>query len=164
MAYGERSYGSKYEEFHTGPDGEHVYRHASEYSAQIRADIKAAVAAGDLPGKPTTYSVTCENYAGGRSIRVVIRDLPNAWVEPNSEEAGRMFLFAPADQKVPSKEAVRTERDIKAMLNSYNYDGSDAMTDYYDVNFYGFVDVETEWAADWRARETARKAAKRAEA
>ena len=28
----------------------------------------------------------------------------------------------------------------KAFVNSYNYDNSDIMTDYFDVNFYGFVE------------------------
>ncbi len=28
---------------------------------------------------------------------------------------------------------------IRAIMDSYNYDGSDAMTDYFDVRFYGNV-------------------------
>jgi hypothetical protein len=32
------------------------------------------------------------------------------------------------------------------------------MTDYYDVNYYGHVEIESEWSADWRARQKAKKA------
>lgn len=158
MAYGERSYGEKYEEFHTGPDGERIYRRASEYSAQIRKDIKEAVKAGILPGKPTTYSVTCESYSGGRSVTVVARDLPGAWVEPDSEEAGQFYGYVSPGQKVLSKQALEVNRLLQQMVDVYNYDGSDAMTDYFDVNYYGFARIESEWDADWRAREKARRA------
>lgn len=34
------------------------------------------------------------------------------------------------------------KKDITIMLESYNYDRSDVMTDYFDYNFYGFVDIE----------------------
>lgn len=34
------------------------------------------------------------------------------------------------------------EKDIVSMLESYNYDRSDIMTDYFDKNFCGFVDIE----------------------
>lgn len=159
MAYPERSYGEKYHAFHRGPNGERVWRKASEYSAQIRKDIKEAVKAGTLPGAPTTYSVTCESYSGGRSVRVVARDLPGAWVEPDSEESGEHYRFTSPGQKVLSKQAVAVQRLLKRMVDAYNYDGSDAMTDYYDVNYYGFAEIESEWSADWRAREKARKAA-----
>lgn len=32
--------------------------------------------------------------------------------------------------------------DIEKYMDSYNYDKSDVMTDYFDYNFYGFVDYE----------------------
>lgn len=34
------------------------------------------------------------------------------------------------------------KKDIENMLESYNYNRSDVMTDYFDVSFYGFVDLE----------------------
>lgn len=34
------------------------------------------------------------------------------------------------------------KKDIENMLESYNYNRSDVMTDYFDYNFYGFVEVE----------------------
>lgn len=43
---------------------------------------------------------------------------------------------------IPNKEAHAIVSDIYTMLNAYNYDGSDAMTDYFDRNFLDFVDLE----------------------
>lgn len=34
------------------------------------------------------------------------------------------------------------KKNITNLLNSYNYDKGDVMTDYFDSNFYGFVDLE----------------------
>lgn len=34
------------------------------------------------------------------------------------------------------------KKDIANMLESYNYNRSDVMTDYFDYNFYGFVDID----------------------
>lgn len=31
--------------------------------------------------------------------------------------------------------------DVKALMNSYNYDDSDSMIDYFDVNFYGSIGI-----------------------
>lgn len=43
-----------------------------------------------------------------------------------------------------------TQKMLKELLDSYNWDGSDIMTDYFDVRFYGFVDMESEKSyASW---------------
>lgn len=44
--------------------------------------------------------------------------------------------------RTPALEALLKE--LKALMNAYNYDHSDIMTDYFDVRFYGSTDV------DWR--------------
>ena len=153
----QRSYGSKYEEFHRNPDGSRRYRKASEISAAIRADIKEAVAKGELP--KATYSVTCKNFSGGCSVDVTVQDLPGAWVPQNDPEAVEVYRWLPGDQKILSKRAAEVRDKVKEIWSAYNYDGSDAMTDSFDVNYYGGVDIEDEWSAEWRAREKARKAA-----
>lgn len=38
------------------------------------------------------------------------------------------------------------EEDIKRFVNQYNYDYSDPMTDYYDVRFYFFIDIDYKYA------------------
>lgn len=43
---------------------------------------------------------------------------------------------------VKSVKTLNIENDIKTMLENYNYNKSDIMSDYFDYNFYGFVDME----------------------
>lgn len=43
---------------------------------------------------------------------------------------------------VKSVKTLKIENDIKTMLENYNYNRSDIMSDYFDYNFYGFVDME----------------------
>jgi hypothetical protein len=146
----ERSYGTKYQEFFTDGKGEHVWRTAAEIAAQIRADIKAEVAAGALP--KATYSVTSETYSGGRSIRVVIRDLPfEAWVEGEHPHwpGEKIEVLTPAAKEVQSK--------VQAIHRAYNYDGSEIQVDYFDVNYYGQVEVESPSSRDFRLSEEAKK-------
>ena len=42
---------------------------------------------------------------------------------------------------VKSTRVLEIERDVKDMLGSYNYDKSDVYTDYFDCNFYSYVNV-----------------------
>lgn len=43
---------------------------------------------------------------------------------------------------IKSVKTLNIENDITQMLESYNYNRSDVMTDYFDYNFYGFVEIE----------------------
>lgn len=47
------------------------------------------------------------------------------------------------DVTYPNKDAREIERYARSTLESYNYDGSDPYTDYFDFRFYG--DVQIEW-------------------
>ena len=153
----QRHYGAKYEALHTNPDGSRRYPKTSEIAAAIRGDIKAAVAKGELP-KEATYSVRSRNFSGGCAIDVTVQDLPGAWVTQNDPEAVEFHGWLPEDQKVLSKQAAEVKDKVKEIWSAYNYDGSDVMTDYFDVNYYGSVDIEDPWHAQWRADEKARKA------
>lgn len=44
--------------------------------------------------------------------------------------------------KEKNEETKEIRNNIINLLNSYNYDKGDVMTDYYDSNFYGFVKLE----------------------
>jgi hypothetical protein len=156
--YPERSYGYKYNEVHGG---------------EIRADVKQAVAEGLLP-KRWKYSVTKQDYSGGRSIDVEVRDCADAWVE---EDLSRCPLDGLTGQKTCqenfhysprcagalhlTEEADAALMTLKRIHGAYNYDGSDSMTDYFDVNYYGIVKFEDAWTAAWKAKEKARKEAKK---
>lgn len=78
----------------------------------------------------------------------VTKDLPDRgryWVTAIASQAAREGLLVSEFLRthvVPNKEAYAIELDVNNMLDAYNYDGSDVMTDYFDRKFYGFVDVE----------------------
>lgn len=141
-----RAYGAKY-------DRTHGLRTA-DIAKLVRADIKMArkigkqAQAGDTSGAlattdpianapaQVTYSVRTRTYAGGSSIDVVIKNIPAEWGWTESfDDRG--------DVVRKGTEALRAlSVELKAILDAYNYDGSDLASDYSDVRFYGFVHAD----------------------
>lgn len=152
MSTTERSYGAKYE------STKNLRR--PEIAKLVRKDIKAAVEASELPrGK---YSVTCKSFAGGGSIDVRISDLElggerlmNAGrIRWDLENPHSGHWDCPSDYRWQHSDWARgVKAAVEKMLGAYNYDGSDSMTDYFDVRFYGHADFETRWEREVEARE-----------
>jgi len=46
-----------------------------------------------------------------------------------------------ASSWVLSDEGRALDTQLEAMISAYNFDGSDSMTDYFHVNFYGHVNI-----------------------
>lgn len=138
----DRHYGSKYVKGLSTKD----------IAARMRAEIKLAVERGELPGKPVSYSVRSRDY---NSIDIAVRGLLGS--RDTDENANRR-----EGKRWPwlTDEARRIMGILDTLHNAYNYDGSDIMTDYFDVNYYGGVTIETEESARWRVEEAARKAAR----
>lgn len=137
----ERVFGAKYDEKLS----------TTEIAALVRGEIKAAVKSGKLPA--AKYSVRTSYYSGGSSIRVQISDLAKggaAVFEPEYLARGTDFLMGPSvitadDRYVRPSRYLPWVNDaveqVEEMLRAYNHDGSDTMTDYFDVKFYAHVDV-----------------------
>jgi len=137
---GSIAYGSKYR------DGLDV----KEIAANVREEIKAAVKSGEFP-KGLKASVRISRYAGGRSINVNLK-APGVKVY----SVARLL----ADRDTPhehnnlgwrSDEAAAIVERVEAMLDAYNFDGSDSMTDYFHVNFYAHVDMDGDREAELAA-------------
>jgi len=114
----------------------------------VRADIKAAIKAGELPAG-IKVGVTISRFAGGRSLDAKIKAMPGHVLNPARVkwEADNPHAYpggAPSRHSAAAKGAVEK---IKAIVDAYNYDGSDLMTDYFHVNFYGGVEVDWEFEA-----------------
>lgn len=116
-----------------------------EIAKLIRADIKAAAAAGELPAG-LKVAVRTSRYAGGGSIDVAITAAPlnpvnPAWVSlPDNEKWGpgrTVDRFTVEGQRIAAV--------IAEIHASYNYDNSDSMTDYFHVRYYG----STGWCGDF---------------
>lgn len=117
-------------------------RNIADAAKLVRADIKAAIAAGLLPAGLKT-SVRIDRYSMGQSLNVKITACPGVVVA--SVARVRFDLEHPRDfTRLPllSAEATRIVETIRAIVAAYNYDRSDAMYDHFDVSFYGSVDFE----------------------
>jgi len=130
-------------------------RNIKDIAKDIRKDIKSATKAGTLPSG-TKVSVKISRYSMGQSLTAAIKTLgdgvgilnparvrwefDNPYKCPNVVEAGEMYTPVAA-------EALKV---IEKIVASYNYDNSDIMTDYYDVEFYGFTEIH------WETRENER--------
>lgn len=103
------------------------------------ADASGALATTDpIANAPAqiTYSVRTRTYAGGSSIDVVIKNIPAEWGWTESvDDRGDVVR-----KGTPALGAL--SRELKAILDAYNYDGSDLLSDFSDVRFYGSVHAD----------------------
>lgn len=174
----ERSHGYKY--------AEQEGKSTADIAKLMRRDIKQAIADGLLPGAPVKYSVRIETYSGGASIGITVQGWTEAWQdcdgfrghEPVVAGRGRDLCrnhfcaaaLAMSNETRPGAEVhqkLTAEADAANMTlerihGAYNHNGSDAMVDHFDVNYYGGVTFESARGAKWRADEEAKRAAKRA--
>lgn len=154
----ERSYGDNY-------DGD---RPVKEDAALIRATIKTLVKAGELPAD-WKFSVRYRTGSMMRAIDVtatsprstMLMEPAIIWAgsEPRVIEVPAPDHFADTDwMNLSMRPGERHEirwcdtataetKAVKAVLDplvaSYNHDGSESMIDYFDVKFYGAVNVHT---------------------
>ncbi len=97
--------------------------------------VKVADPIGDAPAA-IKVSVRTQYYAGGGSINVRLSNIPADWGWtdwPDESYTDRR----PRKIATPALGAFATA--IRQVMDAYNYDGSDTMTDYFDVRFYGHV-------------------------
>ena len=98
-----------------------------EVAVDIRRDLKSAVERGELP-EGLKFSVKVD--ARGSAIRVRVAGVKNPRVR---DDLGR---------DVTSPEAKAIYDKVDAITNAYNRYNSDVQTDYFDVDYYGFVSID----------------------
>ena len=139
----------------------HPERPIQETAKLIKAEIKK-----HFPMIKT--SVRTQSYAGGRSLTISVLSVPfqaqsNLFLKAKSTNDYTEYLEY-KDQYTPSAsvqhpDGTRTKvelpqnpqftlegekllQNLKALANAYRYDDSDAMIDYFDTNFYLFVEYD----------------------
>jgi hypothetical protein len=127
----EIAYGSKYERD----------LDVAEIARRLRQEIKDAIAAGTLPRM--TVSVRLARFAGGQSIDIKIKRasfpvLNRERVLAEQHEPGR--FLAPSHYPMYTDQAQTVLKQLQAIHQAYNYDGSEIQVDYYNVNYYGQVE------------------------
>jgi hypothetical protein len=134
----------------------------TEIAARIRADLKirrnlgkrTAKAAEDqfslalkdvIADAPASikFSIRSAYFSGGSSIDVTIKGVPTEWGWVKDPEYDPMDCYH--SRKWIESDALKAlKAEVSRVHQSYNHDGSDIQTDYFDVLFYGHVEV------DWR--------------
>lgn len=121
-------------------------RSVKEDAASVRRTIKTLVRGELLPGD-WGYSVRFRRFAGGSSIDVEAtspRPIYAADPEPmdwaRHAETGE-FVHGWKDRL--TGEARMVLDTLEDLLQGHNHDGSDIMTDYFDVKFYGHAQLAT---------------------
>lgn len=100
--------------------------------AGTAGDIKIVDPIGDAPSG-IKFSVRTSVYSGGSSIDITVKNIPQEWGWVVGEDRWGEIREMPS----PALHALADE--LKAVMNAYNHDGSDIVTDYFDVRFYGHV-------------------------
>lgn len=123
----------------------------------IRMDIKAAIKAGQLPN--AKYSVRIDRYSMGQSIDAHISEVESpklilnvARVKAEKEHPHDYYaIYHNSGLRQYSEMGNELLQTVKNIVEAYNYDGSDTMTDYFDVNFYSNI------AFDWQYEKAVRE-------
>ena len=89
------------------------------------------------------FSVTTKYFSGGSEINVCLMEAPEeVFVKmPRRGEKYMQICSMREDREELTPLANEILRDVDHFINSYRYDDSDGMIDYYDTNFYYFMAV-----------------------
>ena len=135
----ERAYGNKYAE----------NKNASTVAIAklIRNDIKNSINNGCLPaGK---YSVRSKYFSGGSSIDIQVGNLEHGVYTDEYVNCVKNNLPVrdwPRSCYTPLAQNVLNT--LKEIANQYNYDGSEIIVDYFDVNFYFHANFDWQWVKE----------------
>lgn len=111
----------------------------SEIAKLIRQDLKK-----ELPG--CKFSVQSKLYSGGGSIDVYLMRAPQNIYSNEYEQAKAIDDWEQIRQlRKEDKEYTDFGKNIlakaKSIWDSYNFDDSDSMIDYFHVNYYGGINI-----------------------
>jgi hypothetical protein len=117
----------------------------TEIAKRMRADIKQAIADGEIP-EGVKARVRTQRFAGGQSIDIRVTSVPfMVYSEEYFEEAyqagGLDNIMRPRDEQF-SPEMQQVFTVLRRIHASYQRDNSDIQSDYFDVNYYGQVEVD----------------------
>lgn len=141
----EKTYGYKYN------DGKNLS--LADIAKLMRADVKEAKAHG-LLAKTAKVSVRTHLYAGGGSINIVLT-MPDAWIARDDSKCaigsrcdGLGWHYDRCDAAVHlTDEAAAAKMTLERIHSAYNHDGSESQIDYFDVRYYGSVEVAGRFGA-----------------
>ena len=108
-----------------------------KYEQVKNLDIKeiAKLIRKDLSDKHPNFkfSVTISRFSMGRSIDIEIKEINFCFLNPKKDYKNR------DDEPIYSEKGLELLESVQNIVKQYNYDNSNSMIDYYDVNFYSNV-------------------------
>lgn len=130
------------------------WRDVAAVAKDVRADLRAAQAAGYLPAD-LKFAVVTDKYSGGQSMRVRIQGMSDDDIyenDPTSWSSGRRY----------AQPALEIKERVEAIAGAYDRSTTDIQTDYFNVTYWSHVDLEDEQGAAWREQQAAARKAARA--
>ena len=106
-----------------------------EIAKLIRENLKKYTLKCKKLGFNIKLSVKTEYYSMGQSLHITIR-------EANFKLKNKDFIGnyeGLEENSIHTKRYYKLKEVIDKIVDSYNYDGSDSQTDYFDVRFYHHV-------------------------
>ena len=97
----------------------------------------------EIPG--FKFSVKIKRYSGGESMNISLTEAPKDFCFARANPDVWRASFCPV---VYSEALSNILNKAKKIGNLFNYDGSDIMVDYFDVNYYCFASVGFRSPAD----------------
>jgi hypothetical protein len=122
------------------------------------------VKAGELP--KCKYSVRIERYSGGQSLNVSIKEYQGPIhdrrhmeldheLRKGAKTIGKdryrdLYAERAAITTRFTQEVVDLIKALEGMVDQWNYDGSETQVDYFNVNYYSHVSVDSDQVhAEW---------------
>ena len=126
----------------------------TEIARLIRADIKAAIRAKELP--KLKVSVRTRSYSGGGAIDVSVTGVPEGFKICNREhvafEVENPHACFPRDLPHYTDEAREVIAKLEAIRTKYGFSDCDGMIDYFHVRYYGGTDIDWQLTREDRER------------
>jgi len=116
----------------------------AEIAKKVRAEIKTAIASGDLPA--FKCSVRIARFSGGQALRVTIKGIPKdfpIWGSPGIKKSLQIeesFGTSHEDGSL-SKEMAEALDKLEAIRGAYGHHEGDTQRDYQYSSYYGGVSI-----------------------
>ncbi len=102
------------------------HRDVKDIAKDIRVNLKK-----EIP--ECKFSVSIERYSGGQAINLNLMTAPKSWFKPRFKIPRHRSL--PYDE-IFTEDGHEKILKAKKIANKENWDNSDSMTDYSDVNYF----------------------------
>lgn len=138
------------------------YLSSAELTKSIRNDLKEAQSKGYLP-KALKFSVTKEDFSGGRSVSISIRGMDNKSIYgkdiQTKAELNQHFQDSNSVSDSQSKNTNEIMERVKGIADAYNNQSIHSEIDYFSTSYYSRVKIEDKFDREWREDQSTRKKA-----